>query len=316
MSDTGFNNDRISLEWVKHFGQQSRTMLKGTHRLLLFDGFDSHLTKEFLEVLEANKVIPYRLPPHATQLLQPLDVGCFQPYKHWHVEAVDAATRTGCTSFNKVEFLAALESVRRRTFKKRTIERGWREAGLIPYNPGIVLNKIRDDDVNAYEVIPQTPPASAGRNISEDLDPDRILSPIKTYRGFINHLQWLLLNEDASRSQNMRITLRGAYHIALAGENVLIQTRSMTAAAQARQECQKRNRRVLNSDMGVMRSDQARVMVKERIQLEFDKEIQKCLKERTKLRTAHRKAFTPIHRQLQLVWASMRAAGCFSYEEV
>jgi hypothetical protein len=111
-SDTGYTNDEICLNWVKHWEKESRVIQKGVWRLLLFDGFESHLSKEFLGVLEANKVIPYRLIPHSTHLLQPLDVGCFQPYKHWHAEAVDAATRTGCTSFNKVEFLAAINSIR------------------------------------------------------------------------------------------------------------------------------------------------------------------------------------------------------------
>src|SRR2546421_1481481 len=100
MSDTGYINDEVGLEWAKHFLHYSARSQKGAVRMLLFDGFDSHCTKEFLEVLEDNKVIPYRLPPHATHLLQPLDVGVFQPYKHWHAEAVDDATRSGCTSFN------------------------------------------------------------------------------------------------------------------------------------------------------------------------------------------------------------------------
>ena len=205
-------------------------MLKGTYRLLLFDGFDSHLTKEFLEVLEDNKIIPYRLPPHSTHLLQPLDVSCFQPYKHWHAEAVDSATRTGCTSFNKVEFLAALQSIRHKTFKTDTIKRGWRETGLIPYRPNIVLSKIRDDDTTFQAL--NTPPPSPRRRVN--LDPNRILSPVKTYQGFIDHLKWLQSNELHSLSQNTRMTLRGARQIALAGENALIQMKSMTAAAQAR----------------------------------------------------------------------------------
>jgi hypothetical protein len=311
MSETGYNNDKISLEWVKHFERQSRATLKGTYRLLLFDGFDSHLTREFLEVLEDHRIIPYRLPPHSTHLLQPLDVSCFQPYKHWHAEAVDSATRTGCTAFNKVEFLAALKSIRYRTFKKDTIKRGWRETGLIPYRPDVVLRKIRDDD-HAFKDLetPSTPPRQR-----TNLDPNRILSPIKTYQGFTDHLKWLQANERHSLSNNARITLRGARQIALAGEHALIQMKSMTATAQARQERQKRGRRILNSEMGIIRSHQARSMTKKRDQDEFNKGVQRWLKDRSRLHTAHRKAFEPIHKQLRVLWTSMRAAGWFSYED-
>jgi DDE superfamily endonuclease len=68
-SDTGYVNDEICLNWVKHWEKESRTMQQGVWRLLLFDGFDSHLTKEFLDVLELNKIIPYRLIPHSTHLV-------------------------------------------------------------------------------------------------------------------------------------------------------------------------------------------------------------------------------------------------------
>ncbi|EMD86643.1 hypothetical protein COCC4DRAFT_200460 [Bipolaris maydis ATCC 48331] len=122
-SDSGYTNDQLSYEWVKHFVQQSQKHIQGVYRLLLFDGFDSHCTQEFLEVLEDHKVIAYRLPPNTSHFLQPLDVGCFQPYKHWHAQAVDHATRTGCTAFNKIKFLAAIESIRAYTFKPRTIQK-------------------------------------------------------------------------------------------------------------------------------------------------------------------------------------------------
>ena len=83
-------------------------------------------------------MIAYRLPPHTSHFLQPLDVGCFQPYKHWHAQAIDNATRTGCILFNKAEFLAAIESIRAHTFKPRTIQKGWRDTGLYPLNAAII----------------------------------------------------------------------------------------------------------------------------------------------------------------------------------
>ena len=67
---------------------------------------------------------------------------CFQPYKHFHAEAVDAATRTGCSDFNKLEFFAALSSIRKQTFKRTTILSAFRQTGLIPFNPNIVLSKL------------------------------------------------------------------------------------------------------------------------------------------------------------------------------
>ena len=56
-------------------------------------------------------------------------------------------------------------------------------------------------------------------------------------------------------------------------------------------------------------------MVKKREMEEWEKEVKKWIRERGKLRTAHTKAYKLIHRQLELVWALMRVAGCFSYED-
>ena len=53
--------------------------------------------------------------------MQPLDVGLFQPYKHWHAQAINNATQTGCQNFNKLEFLENLGSVCKKTFKEKTI---------------------------------------------------------------------------------------------------------------------------------------------------------------------------------------------------
>jgi hypothetical protein len=66
----------------------------------------------------------------------------FQLFKHYHKQAVEAATRTGCTDFNKVEFLNTIDSIRQQTFKKRTILSAWEQAGLCPYNPEIVFQKL------------------------------------------------------------------------------------------------------------------------------------------------------------------------------
>jgi hypothetical protein len=114
----------------------------GAYRLLIFDGYGSHLTKEFIDYADDHQIICYSLPPHTSHNLQPCDVVISQPFKH-HKQAVERATHTGCTDFNKVEFLNAIHSIRLATFKKQTILASWREAGLWPYNPDVVLQKIR-----------------------------------------------------------------------------------------------------------------------------------------------------------------------------
>ena len=154
VSDTGYSNDILCFEWIKHFERFTTTRQHGKWRLLLLDGYGSHCTKEFLDFCDDHHIVPYCLSSHTSHLLQPLDVVCFQPYKHFHVEAVGEATRTGCSDFNKLEYFAALSTVREQTSKRTTILSAFRQTGLIPFNPDIVLCKLPV----ATSSPPSTPP--------------------------------------------------------------------------------------------------------------------------------------------------------------
>jgi hypothetical protein len=75
------------------------------------------------------------LPPYTSHILQPLNVVVFQLFKHFHVKAVNNATYIGCSDFNKLEFLAAINEIRQHTFKKHLILSSFQQYGIIPYNP-------------------------------------------------------------------------------------------------------------------------------------------------------------------------------------
>jgi hypothetical protein len=80
LSDTGYTNDELTFTYIQHFERQSRLSQKGAHRILLYDGYKSHLIAEVLEFCEFWKIHVFAFPPHATHFLQPLDVVLFQPY--------------------------------------------------------------------------------------------------------------------------------------------------------------------------------------------------------------------------------------------
>ena len=66
------------------------------------DGYGSYYTKEFIQYCDDNGIIPFGLPPHITHILQPLDVCCFQPLKHYYAKALDILVRDGCINITKV----------------------------------------------------------------------------------------------------------------------------------------------------------------------------------------------------------------------
>ena len=154
VSETGYSNDYLSLQWLQHFDKYSRQHQLGAWRLLLFDGFGGHTTKEFLEYCDQAKIIPFGLMPHTSQWCQPLDRSAFQPYKWYHKRAVEYAVRSGAHDFNKVEFLYEIKTIREQTFKLKTILSGWRKAGLWPYNPAAVLDIIPREAAERLESPP------------------------------------------------------------------------------------------------------------------------------------------------------------------
>lgn len=87
-SPTGYSNEQLAMCYLKHFHNQTYIKTKGAWRMLVFDGHGSHTSDEYLLYCWQHKIVPFILQPHSTHMLQPLNVGVFQPLKHWHQESI------------------------------------------------------------------------------------------------------------------------------------------------------------------------------------------------------------------------------------
>lgn len=70
----------------------------------------------------------------------------FSVYKHWHNEAVKAATMTGCRKFSKDKFLYAIGEIRRKTFRPHIIKLGFKLAGLWPINSKLITDELESSN--------------------------------------------------------------------------------------------------------------------------------------------------------------------------
>ena len=80
-SEMGFTNDILTMTWLKHFNKFTAQRTKGAYRMLVFEGYGSYITQNFLDFCWENKIQPYQLPAHSTYRTQPADVGIFQKFK-------------------------------------------------------------------------------------------------------------------------------------------------------------------------------------------------------------------------------------------
>jgi hypothetical protein len=160
VSESGYTNSFLTLEWLKHFNNETKEKRLGNWRMLIFDGHGAHLSQEFIDYCWDSQIVPFQLPSHTTHLTQPLDVGVFAPYKHWHQKAIADSCQFGDFRFDKVEFLHHLQGVRNKTFKPSTIRSAFQKAGLIPFDPKVVLSKMRVFEPPIPEPL-KTPPQAA-----------------------------------------------------------------------------------------------------------------------------------------------------------
>lgn len=260
-SETAFINDELAIEYFQHFNRYSKQRQQGSHRLLLLDGHGSHLTKQVIDFCNWNNIIIYTLPPHSTHFLQPLDVGVFQAYKHFHKEAIDAATRAGSYDFSRVDFLAALPDIRMKVFKPNTIRSAWAKCGIYPFKPDIVLDVIRRQRTpspNAQlegDVIDSTPSSGSSHDLPTDIKSlERRTASIKRLSAGLAHDEL---------TERIKLITDGALLLAHQGklaQDALAQTKAATNARVLRAN---RNRKQLDAG-GVVYLHQARDTVERR----------------------------------------------------
>ncbi|KAF1925377.1 DDE-domain-containing protein, partial [Didymella exigua CBS 183.55] len=88
--DNGWTNNKLGVEWLKHFNAHTKTCVVGVRCLLVLDGHESHHSLEFQELCKENNIYTLCMPPHSSHLLQPLDVGCFSLLKRAYSREVES----------------------------------------------------------------------------------------------------------------------------------------------------------------------------------------------------------------------------------
>ncbi|TQS39289.1 hypothetical protein Golomagni_00190 [Golovinomyces magnicellulatus] len=117
--------------------------------ILFCKNHSSHCTDDFDILAKQYGILINRFSSHLTQIMQILDVALFQPYKHWHVMAIQRAMRLGFKGYGVVDFLYDLNEILGNSLKRGSIIRGFREAGLWPCAPAVVLKKDENNDTCA-----------------------------------------------------------------------------------------------------------------------------------------------------------------------
>jgi hypothetical protein len=141
-SENGWTSNALGLRWIEHFHRHTQQATKGVKRLLVLDRHGSHLTPEFDQYCKDHNIVTLCLPPHSSHRLQPLDVSCFGPLKTAYTARLERLFRASYYIITKDDFLAEIPHAIAAAFTASNIQAGFRGAGLVPFNPEAVLEKL------------------------------------------------------------------------------------------------------------------------------------------------------------------------------
>ncbi|KYG41202.1 hypothetical protein M433DRAFT_159330, partial [Acidomyces richmondensis BFW] len=111
-------------------------------RLLIADGYSSHITANVIAFAMEYNIDLLILPPHCSHILQPLDVGLFSPLKRALATKTDQLSRLDPGRIARVNWTLMYIRAREKALTSSNIKSGWCATGLEPLSPITVIDKI------------------------------------------------------------------------------------------------------------------------------------------------------------------------------
>ena len=138
--------------------------------MLFMDGHASHINLAVSSFCRENNIILYCFPPHASHVIQPLDVSVYGPLKkHWNAALTDFAKRYRGLSMSRTHFFGVFDSAwKKSTENKQSAVSGFRKCGLVPYNPNAV------DYERLLDFVVKTPSKRPAVDVMENVGMDRM----------------------------------------------------------------------------------------------------------------------------------------------
>jgi hypothetical protein len=126
------------------FDRSTKAKARSSYRLLILNGHGSHLTMDFSEYCDQNKILLAIYPPHSTHTLQPLDVIMFKPLATGYSNKVAGVMERsqGLTSMSKKNLFLLFYRAWQASFqRKQQSFRAFEATGLSPFNPEVILKR-------------------------------------------------------------------------------------------------------------------------------------------------------------------------------
>ena len=86
----GWSNDAFGLRWLEViFNPYTQEEAKRGRRLLIVDGYSSHVNMKFVDFADRHRILLVILPLYSIYRLQSLDIGLFSPLATYYTQEID-----------------------------------------------------------------------------------------------------------------------------------------------------------------------------------------------------------------------------------
>jgi hypothetical protein len=179
VTETGWSSNDHGLSWLKEFDKEISESAGYSPRLLLVDGYGSHITEGFIKYAISKRIWLAVFPPHATHILQPLDVAVFAPLSIAYSDALDdhILRNRGMLAMNKRLFFRLFWPSWDKAVSIANITSGFEQSRIYPYNPSIVIDPLLRQQKAIKERFQDTTQAAAP--IDRPIDIKRLIKAAK-----------------------------------------------------------------------------------------------------------------------------------------
>jgi hypothetical protein len=153
-SPSGWTNNDIGLAWLEQvFDRFTKEKARRKYRLLILDGHGSHVTMDFINYCDQNKILLAIFPPHSTHTLQPLDVVMFKPLSTAYSKELTTHLHNGqgLSVIKKSDFFHLFWKAWVSTFTQGLILRSFEATGISPLQPSVILQRFAKDTPEASD---------------------------------------------------------------------------------------------------------------------------------------------------------------------
>lgn len=268
VSENGWTDDKIGLEWIQHFHKHTQSRTKGQWRLLILDGHGSHHTAQFEEFCKQNYILTLCMPAHSSHILQPLDIGCFSVLKTAYGTLIEKQMRLGINHITKEDFLAEYHIAHEQAITKKNILSGFAASGLIPFDPERVLSTLSP-------IIRTPSPVPTHESTWESKTP-RTIAELKRQAKYIQEQRRLRKDSSKSPSDSAFNQLLKGFESVVHERAILMAENEELRAANKRQKRQQNQRRVAIGTGGTFTISEGQDRIHE---LQIEEQIQAEVRE-------------------------------------